>query len=46
MGKYDHLFKIQAVFQNSIYIQSVQLSARYIRAATQTIVIDFFKQKY
>lgn len=46
MDKYDHLFKIQAVFQNSISVQSVQLSTRYIQAAIQAIMIDFFKQKY
>lgn len=44
MDKYDHLFKIQAVFQNSISVQSVQLSTRYIQAAIQAIMIDFFKQ--
>lgn len=46
MDKYDHLFKIQAVFQNSISTQSVQLSTRYIQAAMQAIMIDFLKQKY
>lgn len=45
MDKYDHFSKIQAIFQISISIQSVQLSTRYIQAAIQAIMIDFFKTK-
>lgn len=40
MDKYGHLFKTQAVFQNHISIQSVQLSTRYIQAAIQAIMTD------
>lgn len=31
MDKYDHLFKIQAVFK-TLFLFSVQLSTRYIQA--------------
>lgn len=41
MDKYGHLFKTQAVFQNHISIQSVQLSTRYIQAAIQAIMTDW-----
>lgn len=41
MHKYDHSFKIQAVFQNCISIHIVQLSTMYTQAAVQAIMIDF-----